>query len=757
MNLTGLQTAEAGLRYGSGTQPNVNYAVPRAPDVQWLATNGFTRSRLPIQWEMLQPMLYDTNASAAARTAIGVPGAFNAGYESLITHILDAHASAGIKCILDLHNYGRYRDFIFQSDGSVIGLVRPASPQIYAYSSDANQVQTRIFATAPGATLRQAHFADFWTRAANKWKNHPGFGGYGLMNEPYNMPAPGTIVESSGGNEDKMIWPTFARAAIDAIRAVDPAGPIYLSSNEWSAAFLIDKSTPAWPITGTNLIYEVHTYLDAGSSGQRFDWDAEVARGFSAGIGNVPIDLDTGVKRLKIAVDWAAQHNIKLALTETGMPLDDARWQECFQRMVDYARANNVDVYSWNGGNYWPLHDNGINHVPGFHQNKTLEPPMSSAMKKSANIRIATVFDAGPGYALAGTPVTITVYARGYLASPATLAVLSNNGGTLSSATITLPAGANSQTSYTFTPASNRVTTLTYTVVTGGVNAPPARKVFSVTDPVALSSTNLADAALAIIAKYGACKWDMADGYTDYLQGAPAAAGQVVRAVSDSGWGSSEGNAMHMLNWMNQEVPATAGFPPPVMRVVGGKKCADHSVPGTAGLWCRKTLPNGDAQPHPRNRAPYDMVDSHFTIAAVSVPGAVNNGVVFQASNAGQAFASQLTLSNSRPQLMITDETGTAVTLTAPTALAANTPAVLALTSVPGAQRLRVNSTVVGSAAATFSGSLVDQLLIGWGYQEYYPREGFGGNVYAVVTGKGAPSTAELGVIERYLLSIAVA
>jgi hypothetical protein len=42
-------------------------------------------------------------------------------------------------------------------------------------------------------------------------------------------------------------------------------------------------------------------------------------------------------------------------------------------------------------------------------------------------------------------------------------------------------------------------------------------------------------------------------------------------------------------------------------------------------------------------------------------------------------------------------------------------------------------------------------LLIGWSFLEYYPREYFGGNVYAVITGKGAPTGPELAVLERYL------
>ena len=155
------------------------------------------------------------------------------------------------------------------------------------------------------------------------------------------------------------------------------------------------------------------------------------------------------------------------------MPIDDPRWQEMFQRLVDYARANNVEITPWNGGSHWPLHNSPMHFVPGWHQNRTIEPAASGVLKKTANVQIATLFDDGPGYALAGTPLTITLYARGYVARPVTVSISSNNGGTLSTSTVTLPAGANPQATYTFTPAADRVTTLTYTV--SGLNAPPPR------------------------------------------------------------------------------------------------------------------------------------------------------------------------------------------------------------------------------------------------------------------------------------------
>ncbi|MDB5947748.1 MAG: Twin-arginine translocation pathway signal, partial [Ramlibacter sp.] len=161
-NLSGMEWARPGLRYGLGTQPNVHFTVPRKADIAYLAACHFTRNRLPIQWELLQPMLHDTRADAGARAAIGEPGAFHEGYASCIDGVLDAHAAAGIRCIVDLHNYCRYQDFVFQPDGSVRGLVKPPDPLLRPYTGDNSQVQVRIFSLADQPSLTTSDFADFW-------------------------------------------------------------------------------------------------------------------------------------------------------------------------------------------------------------------------------------------------------------------------------------------------------------------------------------------------------------------------------------------------------------------------------------------------------------------------------------------------------------------------------------------------------------------------------------------------------------------
>ncbi len=763
-NLSGMEWAKPGLRYGASSLPNVHFTVPRKAEVAYLAACGYARSRLPIQWELLQPMLHDIEPSEASRKLIGSPGAFHATYEAYITGVLDAHAAAGMRCIIDNHNYCRYQDFRYQADGSVKALMPAPQPLMRPYTSDASQVQVRIFSLADGATLTMAHFTDFWRRAAARWKDHPGFGGYGLMNEPHQMPRPGEVVGSKenpgAGEEDLRIWPAYAQAAIDAIRRIDPVNPIYVAGNEWSSAMSMGTKNPGFPLKGANLVYEVHLYLDARNTGAAFDFDTEAARDFTAGLGRGGIKPSTGLDRLKAATQWARDKGVKVALTEIGMPIDDPRWQVMFERTVNHAAETGCEVYTWMGGNHWPIRNYAINQAPGWHQNRTLEPLVSGPLKAAAGRSQAALFDDGPGYGAAGTPLTITVYARGCLAAPLTIAVASSGGGKLGKSRVTLPAGANGQNTFTYLPAANEVAILRYTVVEaadgqGAMAAPPPRTVYSLTDPVAHAARNLSEAALAIMARYAACKWSMADAHTDYVLGAPARAGDAIRAVSDSGFGSSPGNAMEMVNAINKDSSAMGTMTLPVLRVTAGRKSSDHSADGSFGLWCKKSVSMPGIQPHPTNRVPYNLEDPHFALAVVTVPGAASTGVVFQASKAEDSHTSEISFDKSQPAARWIDAKGQTVALVSPERVPPNTPVVLTLTSAPGAQTLRVNSREVASGKATLAVSACGQMLIGWGYTNYYPASGFGGHLYAVIAGKGAPTAAELAVLERYLASVA--
>lgn len=784
-NLSGMEWAQPGLRSSQSSQPNINYMVPRPQDIQFLAACGMTKSRLPIQWELLQPIRLSSPANATVRAGYAVTnnGDFFSVYQSYITDTLDAHAAAGMTCILDLHNYCRYRDFIYNGDGSVTGFVNPSDPDLQPYTTDATKVRDCIMAKAAGATITTADFNDFWNRIANLWKNHPGFGGYGLMNEPNTMPGFNQTVP--GGTEDFTIWPFFAQSAINAIRAVDPTGKIYVSGNVWSSAINWSSNNPGYPLSGNNLIYEGHMYLDANSAGNAFDYDVEVSKGYSAGESGT-INANTGVNRLAGFISWGAANNAKLALTEFGMPLQiktgvlDQRWVTMYRNALTSAVAANMEVYSWMGGNHWPIHSFPINHVPQFHQSKTMEPEVSGEFKAKLGINTYTLFDDGPGYGLSGTVLTITVYARGNLPSSVTLNLISDNGGTFSSPTIVIPAGPNGKVTYTYTTAADRVATISYT---GAAQVPPPRKVFSIVDPVAAATTSLANGALALIAKYQAAKWVAADGYLDYIgtSTGPATTGNPVRAICDSGWMSTPDNPMEMLWFLNEGLlnpnlhPATLGVDS------NSKKYMDTTTTGQRGLWCKKLNPVPTFYPNPAGTIPFRLNQPHFAIAAFALPVSNVQGSIFVCGKAETRAQSELFLEGGIPKYRIRDDRPAtdalpsqvnqeSIIVSSGGAIGVNVPTVVAFRCANGAQDLRVESVARGSATLVPDDAVYNyagwpftydskpyfnQMLMCGNWASYFPGDSFPGRFYAAVCGPGNPTDVEMNVIEAYLSSLA--
>ncbi len=257
---------------------------------------------------------------------------------------------------------------------------------------------------------------------------------------------------------------------------------------------------------------------------------------------------------------------------------------------------------------------------------------------------------------------------------------------------------------------------------------------------------DMAAMARSVLARYAASKWEMAQGRSGCTD-ATAGEGAALRSVPDSGFSA---HPMDMLNWVSDQDARAGTMAPPLLRTLRGHRCADHTAPNTWGLWCRQAgTPNG-LQADTRNRMPYRLEDPHFAIVALSVPGTAHSGVAFQASRAQAAHVAELRLCGNHPQAHWRDPDGQQVLLTAPAPLAAGCPAVLTLTSKPGAQVLRVNGRAGPRATSRLGAGSLGQLLVGWGFVRYFPRAGFGGHVFSVLTGRGSPDETELRVLERY-------
>jgi endoglucanase len=118
---------------------------------------------------------------------------------------------------------------------------------------------------------------------------------------------------------------------------------------------------------------------------------------------------------------------------------------------------------------------------------------------------------------------------------------------------------------------------------------------------------------------------------------------------------------------------------------------------------------------------------------------------------AGQPWHSALAVSGGRAQARWSDVNGQSVVLDGPP-LVPGALAVLTLAAAPGRQQLRVNGVAAATAGAGLAGGPYGDLLIGWGDPLAGAGSAFRGHVYAVVTGRGEPSAAELALLERFLL-----
>lgn len=380
------------------TLQNLGQTAPRDEDISYLAAQNFYRNRLPIRWELLQPILADSPASLLVRNAyvpaIASNGSLYTNYRDRITSVLDAHAAVGAKCIIGLKNGCRYIDFVYDGSGNVLNLVAGSadgSRQPYTVSGLGVE---RVFGDVGGSALIQSNFVDIWSRIAGYWGvnwngtglPHPGLGGYSLMDQAYDL---------GGSPQSLTIWPAYAAAAIAGIRQVDPTTPIYICGNDHSYAANWSTKNTSFPLAGTNLVYEARQFLDYPGTGYGYNWTHEASNGATT---------STGVTGVTNFVTWCESNAVKGAISETALPLDgtsdanQGNWNTSFTNMVNYLIAHNIEFYTWAGGNHWRWHGAPTNHVPQFYQDKPLEPLVGGLVKKAYGVAKATLYDSGASY-----------------------------------------------------------------------------------------------------------------------------------------------------------------------------------------------------------------------------------------------------------------------------------------------------------------------------------------------------------------------
>ncbi|CAD6440267.1 a4d1e733-b7c2-4844-9ae4-1dad932047d2 [Sclerotinia trifoliorum] len=249
----------------------------------FVKSTGHNIFRLPVGWQYLvNNVLGGTLDSSNFAT-----------YDSLVQGCL----ATGASCIIDIHNYARW-------NGGIIGQGGPTNAQ----------------------------FASLWTQLANKYKGNTKVI-FGLMNEPHDMPNITT-------------WAASVQAVVTAIRqAGATSNPLLLPGNDYTSAgsFISDGSAAALSKvtnpdgTTTNLIFDVHKYLDSDNSGTNPEC--------------VTNNIDNAFAPL---ATWLRANGRQAILTETGGG-NVASCETYLCQEVAYLNANS-DVYlgylGWAAGSF---------------------------------------------------------------------------------------------------------------------------------------------------------------------------------------------------------------------------------------------------------------------------------------------------------------------------------------------------------------------------------------------------------------------
>lgn len=215
----------AGFDFGCGTDGTCTSsgAVPPVSQLSgidglgqmqhFVNDNGYNVFRLPVGWQYLTR---DQMTGVLDETQF-------ANYNMLVSDCL----STGAYCVIDIHNYARY-------NGQIIGQGGPS-----------NEI-----------------FAELWSNIASYWKNESKVI-FGVMNEPHDIPSITT-------------WAESVQSAVTAIREAGATNQlILLPGTDYASAktFVSSGSADALSTvqnpdgTFTNLIMDVHKYLDSDSSG----------------------------------------------------------------------------------------------------------------------------------------------------------------------------------------------------------------------------------------------------------------------------------------------------------------------------------------------------------------------------------------------------------------------------------------------------------------------------------------------------------
>ncbi|KAF7318318.1 Glycoside hydrolase family 5 protein [Mycena chlorophos] len=286
-----------GFDFGCDTSGNCNEGAAYPPLTQYYGADGagqmthfvnddkYNTFRLPVAWQYL--------------VGYEVSNPLNTTNLAVYDALVQACLGTGAYCIVDIHNYARW-------NGAIIGQGGPTNAQ----------------------------FAATWSQLAAHYKNESKII-FGVMNEPHDIP-------------NITLWAGSVQAAVTAIRNAGATEQIILlPGSDYASAqqFISDGSAAALSTvvnpdgSFTNLIFDVHKYLDSDNSGTHSEC--------------VTNNIEDAWEPL---AQWLRTNNRQAFNTETGGGYDDSGCLTYMCEQIAY-QAQNSDVFlgyvGWAAGNFY--------------------------------------------------------------------------------------------------------------------------------------------------------------------------------------------------------------------------------------------------------------------------------------------------------------------------------------------------------------------------------------------------------------------
>lgn len=320
--LRGINIMDLGTAYGNvpGTFEQ-HYTRPSLKSLEALKSRGIKVVRLPFIWERIQHSL---------------GGSLDPFYRDLLTNVLIDCDKAGLKAIIDMHNYTKYTD----------------------------KGVKKVFGASNAPT--HAQFADVWKKISTHLRSVPqaynAVYAYDLMNEPSGIP-------SNTGKTSARIWEEYAQAAVSGIRSVGDKKLIHVEGDTYSAAHRWRSNHPKPFINdpANNIMYHAHMYIDNDSSGQyKNSYDQEEAFARSQGHASVGA---RGVARLKKFADWCAEFKQRCFLGEFGWPAtyyvgsraEALKWNAAGEELMEFMDSVRMGGTLWATGSWFGESGNILN------------------------------------------------------------------------------------------------------------------------------------------------------------------------------------------------------------------------------------------------------------------------------------------------------------------------------------------------------------------------------------------------------------